>query len=463
MAIALDPSSITEEIADLISLRCIIKPPKSQYNQDPQLLECFRVQDDGIYIPLGTWRDFLDAFPDGCHKPMGGDVVCKKEMYTLKTDPKKYRDQDVVVRDAITKLHRDHTVFLACPPGFGKTSCGNYLACNLGLKTLVLCHISKVNQQWIEEFQEFSTAKVQYVKGKTLDPDADVYIMGVLKAKNFSEAEFTEAGIGTIIFDEAHVATITAFTDALLKVCPKYVIGLSATPERSDGMQKLISMYFGNKKNYIVREETKDFVVYKYETDFEPEINYKLLYGQAILDWSTVLNSLAYNEDRQTMISQLVIDIAQDETNRIMILSDRIFECEAIYSIVCQNLGEDRVYLMTDSNKKVNIKTIMEYQVLIAGRKRAGIGFNDPTRNNLVLCTDCKDVRQNEGRIRTVGNSIYDIVDCNFTLESHWKIRRDWYEKRGANIITWNRETKLVANKKNTELQTKRFIPIKKQ
>jgi len=484
MAIIIDPESITDELRIAINNKCTIKPSASQYNSEPESMECFNVRPEGVYVPLGAWKEFLDIFPEypeGTHQLMNQGVGCTKTMYTIETDPKGYRDQDEVTREAYERLFFDHTVFIACPPGYGKTSCGNYLACELGLKTLVMCHIDKVNKQWVDEFNNFSTAKVQLVKGKKgFDPTADVYVIGVLKAANMDPSEFSQAGIGTVIFDEAHVATVTAFTKSLLKICPKYVIGLSATPERSDGMQKLLTMYFGPKKNYIHRQETKEFVVYKYETDFKPQIRYNVVYGTTILDWTTVLNSIAYDKDRQILAANIALSHPE---HRVMMLSDRISECIGIYNHIVDELaksmgffyidenaipdeGEASVYLMDETNKKDKISHIQKYQILIAGRKRAGIGFDDSTRTMLVLCTDCKDVRQNEGRIRTTNNIVYDIVDNYSSLETHWDKRAAWYEKRGATITIIPRTTTTdmgrKGKKKELEYISKRRLPVNK-
>lgn len=458
MSIILSLDSITEELRATIMRLCSIKPAKSQYNSDPDLIDCFTVCKEGVYVPLGIWREVLNSFPEypeGVHLLMGPASRCTKVMYTIQTDPKGYRDQDVVTIQAYERLVIDHFVFISASPGFGKTSCGNFLAHELGLKTLVMCHIDKVNKQWVDEFKNHSTSKVQLIKGKKgFDPTADVYVIGVLKAANMSPHDFAQAGIGTVIFDEAHVATITAFSKALLKICPKYVIGLSATPERSDGMQKLLSMYFGPKKKFIHRQEVKDFIVYKKETDYKPQVNYKLLRGDAILDWTSLINSLAYDTNRQIDIANIALGHPE---HRIMILSDRIGECVGIYNHIYSTLaaiqgnfsvidgepqeGYRSVYLMDETNAKDDIKKIQTHQILIAGRKRAGIGFDDPTRTMLILCTDCRDVRQNEGRIRTTNNIVYDIVDNFSTLESHWLLRSKWYEKRGATIEIISRTT----------------------
>ena len=74
-------------------------------------------------------------------------------------------------------------------------------------------------------------------------------------------------------------------------------------------------------------------------------------------------------------------------------------------------------------------------KIIIGQIKKCGTGFNDPELNMLILATDCKDVRQREGRIRQVGGIIYDFVDDMKTFENHWKLREEWYLQRGAHVV----------------------------
>ena len=470
MAIAIELSSITAELKAELTKTCIIKPFATQYNDDPQPVTCFatNTKDNIIYIPMGVWKHFLDRFPESDYPRT--NVIFKKKLYTIYTDPKEIRDQDVVAREALAKLQTNHTAFIACFPGWGKTTLGNYFVGHFKLKTAVICHIDKVNEQWVDEFETYSTAKVQRVKGtSTLDPTADVYIFGVQKAASMPREALVD--IGLVIFDEAHIATITAFTKSLLRFQPRYVVGLSATPKRPDGMHKMLIMYFGPKKEFIIREEVKNFTVYKVETPFKPSIRYNMFQGQTTLDWTTLVNSIAYNEERQNYLVSIVL---KHPEHRIMVLSDRQKECDAIYDKLLA-AGEKSVLKLTGAANKVkkicghdgcttkpsfniegesegiycakhrtkdmvNVKSkkidTTTYRVLVAGMKKAGVGFNDPTLTMLVLASDRKDVEQLEGRIRTVDNLIYDLVDDYSTLESHWRKREAWYEKRGAMIET---------------------------
>jgi hypothetical protein len=438
MAVALQLSSLTPDVKTLIRKICVAKPNKSQFNEDPIPVKCFSVdqEEDMVYVPLGAWRSFLEEFPDREFPKMR--AVCTKELYTLETDPKHIRDQDVIFEEGIEKLKRDHTLFLALHTGCGKTSMGNYFACHLKLKTAVLCHIDEVCKQWVEEFEQHSTAKVQRVTGQSgVDPDADIYIIGVQTAKSLPREDLL--GIGFLIFDEAHIASITAFSKSMHRFMPRYVLGLSATPNRRDGMHKLLTMYFGPSKNYIVRKEVKEFTVYKVQTPYKPEVKYNTYGNRPTIDWTLVISSISAIEQRQDDAVDIVF---QHPGVRALITSQRTAECISVYEKLIER-GHQSVRLKVGTEKKKTKKNgepvVYDYEVLVASDKKVAVGFNDPTLKMLINLSDKMDVVQLEGRLRTNGCIIYDFVDDFSTFENHWKKREAWYLERGAEIVVINR------------------------
>lgn len=450
MSIALVLSSVTPELSSEIKKKCIAKPSKTQFNDDPDPVPCFAInrKDDTIYIPLGVWSTFLDEFPDKNFPKT--NVRCKKTPYTIETDPKGYRDQDVVIAEAIERLENDHTVFIACPPGYGKTTIGNYLTGYTKLKTAVLCHLDAVNEQWVEEYNVHSTAKVQRVSGnKPLDPSADVYVIGVRKALSLRRECFEN--IGLVIFDEAHIATITAFSKSMLKFQPRYIVGLSATPKRADGMHKLLTMYFGPQKSFISRHEIKDFTVYKVQTPYVPEVKYTMVKGKVVPDWSKIINSIAANTDRHDLIISLCDRHPQE---RILILSDRQIQSNSIYDKLVARKESVQLLIGNTKVKKITDESL-KARIIVGGAKKVGTGFDDPTLTVLIIASDCKNVAQWEGRLRTVNCTVYDVVDDYKTFENHYANGREpYYAAKGADIKLINFRTQ----KKDKGMPSRRFL-----
>lgn len=419
MSISVSLDELNDDQLTLVEEKCVVK------NKEHESIPIFSTKATTAYIPLGMWDNFAQSFPLREWDEVWFDYG--KQPYTKKTDPKGYRDQDVVIKKSLEILKEKHVVFLSLPCGFGKTTIGCYLSSFLGLRTVVLCHSSIVNEQWHEEFLNNGTASVERVRKDRLDLDCDVHIMGILKASKMSRKQFKNVGL--VILDEAHICSITAFTKSLLLFQPKYLIALSATPERSDGMHKIFKTYF--KNSMIKRKELKQFTVYKYNTGIKPLVKYIMYKGRYVPHWTVLKNSLAYNIERQKMI----VDVARKQTEKTMILSDRDEECNniynALYKMYCDDEIQMRPYLFT----KRAPKPPEDCNMIVAAIKKAGVGFDDPELKVLIIVTDFKDVRQFEGRLRTVNSTVYDFVDYFQTLENHWKGRERWYKAKGANVI----------------------------
>jgi len=426
MAFSLPLRDLSKEEKSLIRKELIVKKNKSQFNANPELRECFAVNRSSAYIPLGKWDDFYEDFPHSKKDYPRTKVRFLGKLYTKKTDPRGIRDQQVMVSEVITRLKTRHSCLVGAFTGFKKTASLIYLLAWAKMKTVVMVFSDILQKQWMREIHKFTNAKVQLVKHSKhdLDPTADVYIIGVKRASKMNRNKFED--IGMVIFDEAHVATETGFCQTLLKFQPYYLLGATATPRRSDGLHRIFYLYFGPRKEFIIREETgKNFTVVKYKTAYKPEIRYRVVYGKVTLDWTKVQTSIASISERQEDIVNIVLE---NPGEKILILSDRQAQFKAIHKRLLEE-GEESELLI--GNKKVWDR---EKRVLVAGMKKAGVGFDDPNLTMLILASDVKNVRQYEGRLRTDDCLIYDIVDDFKTFESHWRLREKWYLRKGGTI-----------------------------
>lgn len=430
MAVSITLENIDKELKSKIIKNLRITPKKTQFNTNPSPIFIFSVNnvENKIYIPMGVYKDYFDTFPIQPYPKI--NITPNFELLTIDTDPlKRKRDQNIVVKQALEKLKENHTVFLSCFTGYGKTRSAIYILCKLKYKTVVLCHSDIIKRQWKDELEKWCpNIKVQIITGnKPIDKNADVYIIGVLKAKTLIRSEV--AHIGTVIIDEAHICTITAFINSMLRFQPRYLIGLSATPERADGLQSLFTFYFGPTKGFIIREEIKDFTVIKYQTTYVPEINYQYFKGEMVLAWSDMITSLANIKDRWRDIANIAVRYS---TRKIILICDRVDMAENIFNYLTDK-GEDAVLFIGTTKTWDKTK-----RILITSVKKGGVGLNDESLNMLILAADMKNVKQCEGRIRTTNNIVVDVVDDYTTLENHWKIREKWYIKRGATITYEN-------------------------
>lgn len=405
---------------------CVATPKVTQYVSDPDPVFMFHVdrKSGQAILPLGIYRYFMETNPNSDNgTPI--NVQFTKKLLCKDQDDRK-RDQDVVMVQALKHVRLTGTCLLALHTGFGKTVCATYAIAKLGLKTMILCKQSDLHQQWMNAINTFTTAKAQIVKDSAanmeLDPQYDVYIMGIQKAGKAPPEVFKD--IGLLIIDEVHVVFADSYSKALLNFYPRYLIGLSATPDRKDGLDKLFVPYFGTHKDYIIRSEVKNFTVIKYNTGFFPEITYDF---KGVIVWSAVINSLAYDPNRQKLAVKIALSYPDQ---KILMLSRRIDEVKSI----AQLLSEAGVKVATFHGSQKRSSIPPDFKVLVASEAKAGVGFDDPTLTMLILLTDSTDVRQFEGRIRQTDNIVVDLVDDFPAFENHWECRKAWYLQRGATI-----------------------------
>jgi hypothetical protein len=437
MSIAIPYSVITDEIKEYIEETCIINTTPSQYHPDSREIICYDVDsNNNIIVPMDTAIS-MGVLPSKKHKTFKFTTTIVP--LTAKTDAKK-RDQDVVIKEVMQNLNKYRSCFVAVFTGGGKTKLATYTSVQYGLKICIICYLMEVRKQWKAEFEQNTNLKVQMVNTKKLDPTAHVYIIGVKKATTFSPEDFKD--IGFLIWDESHMNTEKVASDVFLRFRPQYLLGLSATPDRPDGLEILFDPYFGPIERYVIRKETKPFTVIKYKTRYKPTIEYTRCKGERVLNWGIVKKSLELNSDRQNEIINLMVYEFEkfEEDERLMVLCFFNEHCDSICEKLDErNLKYDRLYAGHTDTK--------EHAILVAGIKKAGVGWNEPRLKVLYMATDVKDIRQNEGRLRTIGCTIYDIVDNFSTLEKHWGLREEWFLEKGAVIIVKNSPTVATATK----------------
>jgi len=453
MAVSLPLNSLSVQTLQKVANELTVKPKKTQYNENPKPVNAFVVNttENCLYIPIRQYKNFgLKTFPKKASAYPKIPIKFTSTLLTAATDPmKRNRDQNIVSELAIAQLNEYHSVFLRCHTGYGKTVMAAYLISHFKFKTVILCHYNNIKQQFLEELQDFTSgAKIQIVKGKVLDPTADIYIMGIHKTLKFTREELKD--VGMVIIDEAHICTITAFEKSLFQFQPWCLIGLSATPDsRSDGMDRLLHKFFGTDKEFIVREEVKNFTVIRKWTEYKPNVEYTVYKGKTTVKWSEILSSLARNEERLIEIAKDAIKYSKD---KIIILLDRIEAVKFVYNYLVSK-GENTDYLTDD--KATWDKSC---RILVAGVRKGGVGLNDKNLTLLILACDMRDVRQCEGRIRTTDNIVIDYRDNYYTLDAHGKLRDVWYVKRGGKIID---EGVCRVKPKRSET-TKRYLQEKK-
>lgn len=377
------------------------------------------------------------------------------------------RDSQMVVRrEAIDLLEKNHSVIISCFTGFGKTIGAINLACKLRLKTLIVVTRVVLMNQWKESILKFcnSTNEAIPIVEVVSSSSKDDYVMcdfAIINAINIPKMEsgFLES-FGTVIVDEVHLVMARKTFRSLLHLTPRYLIALSATSYRSDGLDALFSIFFGKEK--IIRELHRDHTIYRVNTLFKPQVKFAI---NGKMDWNALLEDQASDEER----NRLIVNIVKENSSRtFLILVKRIKQGEWLAVEIEKEL--ERMFGKKESTieekmEKCDIKTPNKVKekkkegggnkyvatlfgsnqefdksckVLIGTSAKIGTGFDFDKLDTLLLAADVRDYYiQFIGRIMRrddVRPVIFDLVDKNKTLFKHYTERLNVYKKHGGTV-----------------------------
>ncbi len=137
---------------------------------------------------------------------------------------------------------------LVAPPGAGKTVIGTYFVAARACSALILVHRRPLLDQWLAQLAIFlgvDPESIGQIGGGKRTPTGrlDVAMIQSLVRKE-SVADLV-AGYGHVIVDECHHVPAISFERVLSEVKARYIVGLTATPERRDGHDPITRMQLG--------------------------------------------------------------------------------------------------------------------------------------------------------------------------------------------------------------------------
>ena len=402
---------------------CFEKKANTMFNAAAQHVYPYEIVDEGndvfaIYLPMYWAMKFISIAKN--YLPSRKDFKENSTKFTGSLRPL----QEEVQKSAVELLNRQKACIISLYTGAGKTITSIYISTKIKLPTLILVHRLVLMDQWKESIERVcENPKIQIVKTSSmLDKDADYYLMNISNVKKKSR-EFYK-GIGLLIVDEMHVTGTENLSNSFLYVCPRYCIGLSATPYRPDGMDELLFSFFGEKK--IHKQLNRKHIAYKVKSDFTPE---QRMMRNGKVEWNSVIESQTTSPERNEIIIN-IIKTFHDRT--FLILSKRVSQVEYLM----KRLLEEGM----DATSLVGVKKHFNYdsRVLVATVQKAGVGFDHPKLDTLIIASDVEEYFiQYLGRVFRTQHTIpmiFDIVDNNCILLSHYYTRRKIYIQHGGDV-----------------------------
>jgi len=329
--------------------------------------------------------------------------------------------------------------------GGGKTVCALYIASQLRVPALVIVNNTFLRDQWQERIQHFlPNARIGSVQGELADVQNKDIVIAMLQSLSMKDYPVeTFKPIGLVIVDECHHIASEVFVQAIPKITSKYMLGLSATPERKDNLMFVMEWVLGP---ILYRSEAGDMSdpktrveVYEFKSE-DPEFLEVVYNSQGVMSVANMVNKLAEYEPRTRLLCELITDVVRTSPERqLLVLSDRVQLTKDLLAGLPDEVRSQSAILSTDVKAANRAEYCATKKVLIATYAMCKEGFDVPTLNTLLIATPRPDVDQIVGRIlrverskRTVHPLILDIVDPQFRRQ--FQERLSLYKKRSYTV-----------------------------
>ena len=426
---------LTEEELENIRSELTVKPNvPTTFNDNIKSFKVFLENKNKIYVPkfYGTTRfgkAEVNKIPEG--QNINIDFV-----FNLREEQKKPANV------AIEKYNSTGGGILHLQCGFGKTIIACYLISKMKKKTLVIVHKEFLLNQWVERInQSLPDAKIGVIQGDKFDIEGKDIVIGMLQTiwnKNFPLNAFDS--FGHVVIDECHRISSEKFSRALFKINSKYMLGLSATPTRQDGLTKVLKWHIGDiifsmKVKNVNEVDVKRVMVFSNNQEYKKE----LVDFRGRVQMSTMINNIAYCKIRTYAIIKFIVDTLNEHYERqILLLSDRKQQLEDIYNLVTEN-DYCSVGYYIGGMKEAQRKESETKQLILGTFSMAKEGLDIKSLNCLILATPKSDIIQSIGRILrqkhdNLNPKIIDIVDTFSVFNNQAKKRLSVYKKRKYNV-----------------------------
>jgi len=313
--------------------------------------------------------------------------------------------------------------------GSGKTIIALAVIARRRQPTLILVHTKELLYQWAERIKTFLGIEAGLI-GDGHFSMATVTVAIVNSAQK-RLAELPEH-FGQLCVDECHRVPASLFTEVVSAFACRYLLGLSATAFRRDGLTKLIYLHLGDRVFKVESQALHESGAVLRPEYIQRTTEFRYVYRG---NYQALMKALTGNAARNRLIAADIIKEVETCPGTILVVSDRVKHCEELATLLekegCpaeiltgQTPAEQRGALV-DSIRAGKIK------VLISTVQLIGEGFDCPDLASLFLTTPIKfsgRLLQVVGRVLRPAKGkqpkVYDYLDpvgvLSSSAQSRW-------------------------------------------
>lgn len=369
---------------------------------------------------------------------------------------------------AVETMLENETGILHAATAFGKTVVCCDMIARRGISTLILVDRADLMNQWIKRLEEFldideelpeyqtktgRTRKRKSLIGNlqgahdTLTGIVDVAMIRSLKKKDGFHPKLKE--YAQVYFDECHHAASDSAIEVLQEINAKYVYGVTATPKRGDGKEKINEFLLGpiryrfTAKDRAEEQNINHLVYPRFTRTVKPHHLSKTPYG------NDAYELIRNNDVRDEQIIRDVADCVQAGRTPVVLTK---------YVDHAKKLSErlktyaDRLILLTGANgtkarraqvEELNKVDNSDSLILVGTGSLLGEGFDFPRLDTLFMATPVSGenvVEQYVGRLNRNYDGkenviVYDYVDSHIPkFDKMYSARMKAYKKIGYEL-----------------------------
>ena len=344
--------------------------------------------------------------------------------------------------------------------GGGKTVIALNIISLIKKKTIILIHKSFLLDQWYQRITEFLPGiKVSKIQGTTFNTDGDIILVMIQTLINRDIPDSLINEVGFLCADECHHLSAEKFSKSLVKINPKYLLGLSATVKRGDNLQRVFHYYIGNCcfKSKVDKSTDIEVRLIRYNCS---EIRYckeeKIFNGKICRP--RIINNIANHIPRTEIILEIIYK-CYEVGRHILVLSDRREHCIEMTKNINEKYGEEiaGVYIGGMSISQYDITNTKD--IIIGTYSAISEGYDNKVLDTLILSTPISNVEQSVGRILRQQNDhnplIYDIIDENIECIKRQSSKRQTLYKKRNYACYYNDSEEQIIWKKNSKSNNK--------
>tara|TARA_R100001082_G_scaffold54472_1_gene29823 strand:- start:11850 stop:13274 length:1425 start_codon:yes stop_codon:yes gene_type:complete len=448
----------------------VLREISSQYRlKNPEWIQAHRLRNQGRYIELpDEWVKAFKRLPvihpwgNGIQIPRCIDLTKYVEPSSLRVvDKTSFPDAEklsvaehIKLRDyqthAIGNLKASKEGVVVAPCGAGKTTIGVGTIAALDTPALVLVHTLDLAKQWADRCEQQLNFRPSIVGGGTneLEKGGTKRIV-VATFQTLSRWLWTERynfgkQFGLLIVDECHHVPANTFCETLMTMPQRYRLGLTATPERQDGLSDILHWHLGDVLHEIKTEDLVNRGLVCRPRIEQLHTGWKIPEGRK-RDWVRLISDMCSDNERTQFILDKVDILVRNEGRQVLVLSDRVQHCKEMAEEL-SNEGLRAVALVGTLSKKKRAELLesadkREIDVIFA-TCIADEGLDLPGLDTVFLTVPTKAlgrIQQRIGRIMRVKEGkqtpvVFDVVDDSPVFNSMARKRIKLYRSLGCEV-----------------------------